>query len=120
IPERRRSAPPSAPANADPAIADLLAQTVARLEALTQELRNANDAHSAEKQELLTALDGLRAPGLMSLGEAARYLHVSPQTLESLADRGSVPCTRLDATGGWLFTKSLLDEWVAARSRGKG
>jgi excisionase family DNA binding protein len=93
---------------------------VARLDALTSELRQATTAQSVEKQELLSALDGLRSPGLMSIEEAARYLRVSTATLEVLASQGTVPCTRLDASGGWLFTKSLLDEWVTARSRGSG
>ncbi|MFN7952680.1 MAG: helix-turn-helix domain-containing protein [bacterium] len=53
----------------------------------------------------------------MSLEEAARYLQVAPATLEALANERAIPCTRLDASSGWLFTKALLDEWVAARSR---
>ncbi len=104
----------AAPASPERAIADLLAQTVARLDVLTNELRH---AQSQERQELKTAIDGLKAPALMSLEEAARYLQVAPATLEALANERAIPCTRLDASSGWLFTKALLDEWVAARSR---
>ncbi len=111
---------PAGAANGEPVLAELLARTVARLEALATELRNVNDVQVRDKRELLDAIDGLRAPGLMSLDETARYLRVAPGTLETLASQGAIPCTRLEESGAWLFAKPLVDEWVARRSRGSG
>ncbi len=104
----------ASPAGGERSLADLLAETVARIDLLTSELRQ---AQTDDRRDLKTVIDGLKAPALMNLEEAARYLQVAPATLESLANDRAIPCTRLDSASGWLFTKTLLDEWVAARSR---
>ncbi len=116
-PSREASSPAprgASPAGGERTLADLLAETVARIDVLATELRQ---AQTEDRRDLKTVIEGLKAPAVMSLEEAARYLQVSPATLESLANDRAIPCTRLDPASGWLFTKALLDEWVAARSR---
>jgi excisionase family DNA binding protein len=51
-------------------------------------------------------------PGeLMSTRELAAYLHVRERKVYDLIRTGKIPCTRV--TGKWLFSKGLIDQWLA-------
>src|SRR5438094_8077648 len=51
-------------------------------------------------------------PELLTTDEAADYLRLSERKLYELVAERAVPCSKV--TGGWLFTRTTLDSWVAA------
>lgn len=54
---------------------------------------------------------------ILSAGEAARLLNLHVKTVYALARAGRLPATK--STGKWLFSRPLLEEWVASQaSRG--
>jgi excisionase family DNA binding protein len=48
---------------------------------------------------------------LMTYDEAARYLRISRSYIRQLGSRGEIP--RIKIGGRVLFTKEMLDKWVA-------
>ena len=55
---------------------------------------------------------------LLTVAEAARYLRLNPRSVYLLAQRGTIPATRV--TGKWLFPEHLLGEWLESSARGAG
>jgi excisionase family DNA binding protein len=47
----------------------------------------------------------------MNTREVAEYLRIKERKVYDLLRRGSIPATRV--TGKWLFSKALLDQWLA-------
>jgi putative molybdopterin biosynthesis protein len=54
-------------------------------------------------------------PRLFTVSEAARYLRLNPRSVYLLAQRGTIPATRV--TGKWLFPEHLLQEWLESSAR---
>jgi putative molybdopterin biosynthesis protein len=54
-------------------------------------------------------------PRLLTVPEAARYLRLNPRSVYLLAQRGTIPATRV--TGKWLFPEHLLEEWLESSAR---
>ena len=54
------------------------------------------------------------APNLMTTAEVAEYLRLKERTVYEMAGRQQIPCSR--ATGKLLFSRSLVDAWVEART----
>jgi excisionase family DNA binding protein len=52
---------------------------------------------------------------VMTLQEAADYLHCHCATIYRLAGRGEIPCFKLGSS--WRFLKSNLDEWIVKGGR---
>lgn len=52
----------------------------------------------------------LVADDVLTLDEAARYLRVSVQTAQGLAERCALPGRQVD--GEWRFLKCALDDWL--------
>ncbi len=50
---------------------------------------------------------------VMTMGEAAAYLHCHPTTLYRLAKAGKVPAFRLG--GSWRFLRSEINRWIGER-----
>ncbi len=50
---------------------------------------------------------------VMTIGEAAAYLHCHPTTLYRLAKAGKVPAFHLG--GNWRFLRSAINKWIAER-----
>ncbi len=53
---------------------------------------------------------------LLTVKEAARYLHLKEVTIYRLAQRSKIPAVKVG--GSWRFKKELLDEWIRRRARG--
>jgi excisionase family DNA binding protein len=51
---------------------------------------------------------------IMTLREAALYLHCHPSTLYRLAKCGAIPAFRVG--GSWRFHGGELDRWIARRT----
>jgi len=57
--------------------------------------------------------------GMMTLREAANYLRVNAQVVETMATNGELPALLID--GKWRFPKTSLDEWLSVQVfRNKG
>jgi len=55
---------------------------------------------------------------LLTVQETARYLRLNPRSVYVLAQRGTIPATRV--TGKWLFPQDLLDQWLESSAREGG
>jgi excisionase family DNA binding protein len=51
---------------------------------------------------------------MMTLREAAAYLRINANTLETMARDGKIPSVLID--GKWRFLKASIDEWVTMQS----
>lgn len=50
---------------------------------------------------------------LMTVGEVATYLHLSPATVYRLAQTGELPAFKIGRT--WRFRQALIDTWLEQR-----
>jgi len=50
---------------------------------------------------------------LMTVGEVATYLHVSPAMIYRLAQTGHLPAFKIGRT--WRFRQALIDSWLDDR-----
>lgn len=67
----------------------------------------------APKPEALEADPGERRREVMTLREAAEYLHCHPSTIYRMANHGDIPGFRLG--GGWRFRRSDIEKWIVSR-----
>lgn len=56
------------------------------------------------------------APAFMTTREVADYLRIKERRVYDLVRERAIPCTRV--TGKWLFSKELIDRWLAAHAEG--
>lgn len=47
----------------------------------------------------------------------AQYLHMNPQVITRMAREGRIPGCKLGKK--WLFKKSIIDEWLEEKIKGK-
>lgn len=52
---------------------------------------------------------------LLTLGQAAKRLHVSEQTMRTYADTGKVPCLKIGERGWRVFRPEDVDEALRTR-----
>ncbi len=55
-------------------------------------------------------------PDYLTVRQAAEYLQLNEKTIYALIKDGAIPAT--NATGKWLFPKTLLDQWLLESARG--
>ena len=53
------------------------------------------------------------APRLLTVGEVAKYLHVSRSTIYRLVLRNQLPCFKVGSA--WRFNVEQIDRWCAER-----
>ncbi len=58
--------------------------------------------------EIAEVAEEVRLVRLLTVTEAARFLHVHPSTLRKWSDRGLVPCYRIGRRGDRRFTKEQV------------
>jgi excisionase family DNA binding protein len=49
-------------------------------------------------------------PEIMTIGETAQYLRISPSSLYKLAQAGRIPCQKVGRH--WRFRKEALNRWL--------
>ena len=52
---------------------------------------------------------------MLTLREAASYLRISANSLDSMAHEGEIPGFLID--GKWRFSKAAIDEWLTAQQQ---
>jgi excisionase family DNA binding protein len=59
-------------------------------------------------------MDRVTIPDVLTLAEAADYLRLSIETVNSLALKGSIPGRKIE--NDWRFLKSAIDDWLRAKN----
>jgi len=54
---------------------------------------------------------------ILTTESLAKYLHMNSQVIARLAREGKIPGYKLGKK--WLFKKSIIDEWLEKKIRGK-